>query len=126
MHRRRYPSDLTEAQWNFIEPLLPQEKTDGRPRSIPQFEIVNAILYVVRTGCHWRALPHDFPHWKTVYSYFRTYKITGVWKTVHEAIREQARVAAGRKTTPTAAVIDSQSAKTVEKGGRMGTTQARR
>ena len=126
MPRRQYPSDLTDEQWKLIEPLLPGEKSEGRPRTVPQREIVNAILYVVRTGCQWRALPHDYPLWTTVYSYFRTYKKAGVWKTLNDTLREQARQAAGRNATPTAAVMDSQSAKTVEKGGPMGTTLARR
>ena len=126
MSRRQYPSDLTEAQWNHLEPLLPKEKTEGRPRTIPQRDIINAILYVIRTGCQWRALPHDFPLWTTVYSYFRTYKHSGVWKRVNDTLREKARVAAGRQASPTAAVMDSQSAKTVEKGGTTDTMPGRR
>jgi transposase len=126
MQRRSYPSDLTPAQWAIIEPLLPAEKPGGRPRSVPQREIVNAILYVDRTGCQWRALPHDFPLWTTVYSYFRIYRDDGTWRTVHDLIREQAREAEGKQATPSAAVMDSQSAKTVEKGGPTVTMRARR
>src|SRR5215469_17865870 len=115
MSRPKYPSDLTDSQWKLLEPLLPEEKEGGRPRSVPQREIVNAILYVIRTGCQWRALPHDFPIWSTVFHYFSTYKRSGLWKSINDELREQARKAAGREAQPTAAVMDSQSAKTVEK-----------
>jgi len=126
MSRPKYPSDLTDSQWKLLEPLLPEEKEGGRPRSVPQREIVNAILYVIRTGCQWRALPHDFPIWSTVFHYFSTYKRSGLWKSINDELREQARKAAGREAQPTAAVMDSQSAKTVEKGGPTVTTRARR
>jgi len=126
MSRRRYPSDLTDAQWRIIEPLLPPPRDEGRTRTVSRQEIINAILYVVRTGCQWRALPHDFPRWTTVYSYFRTAKISGLWKTIHDSLREDVRKSVGKETTPSAAVMDSQSAKTVEKGGPTDTTRGRK
>ncbi len=122
MTRPRYPSDLTDAQWRALAPLLPAAKPGGRPRSANVREVVNAILYVDRNGVTWRALPHDFPPWRTVYHYFRAWRLDGTWERVHDALRDGVRAAAGRDASPSAAVIDSQSVRTTEKGGPGATT----
>ena len=126
-HRRAYATDLTDAQWKRIAPLLPKESRTGRPRTVPYREIVNAVLYVVRTGCAWRHLPHDLPYWKTVYTYFRRWRLEGLWEKLHERLRDETPLAAGRERSPSAAILDSQSVKTTEKGGAAAaTTRARR
>ena len=123
--RRGYPSDLSDDEWLLIEPLLPAPRwggpAGGRPEAHPRREIVNAIRYLVRSGCAWRQLPADFPPWQTVYDYFRRWQADGTTGRVHDALRAQARLAAGRDREPTAAVIDSQSVRaagTVPKASR--------
>lgn len=116
MTRKKYPSDLTDEQWQIIRFLIPRRAGCGRP-PLDRREVINAILYVNRTGCTWRALPHDFPYWKSVYTVFWRWRNEGTWQRIHDALREKVRKAAGKKPTPTAAVIDSQSAKTTESGG---------
>lgn len=117
MPRSRYPSDLTDAEWALIAPLIPVPKPGGRPALHPRREIINAIFYVLREGCTWRALPHDFSAWQTVYDSFRRWRCDGTWATLHTTLRRQVRQAAGRAAEPSAAILDSQSAKTTEKGG---------
>lgn len=116
MPRTNYPSDLNEGQWQIIRPLLPKRAKRGR-KPIDRREIINAILYVNRTGCQWRAVPHEFPKWKTVYNIFWQWRNNGLWQEIHDKLREQVRQAEGKKKTPTAAIIDSQSVKTTEVGG---------
>jgi len=113
----RYPSDLTDDEWTTIEPLIPLARHGGRPREIVMREVVNGIMYVLSTGCQWRSLPKDLPARSTVNGYFTDWKHDGTLKQLHRALFEKCREQAGRKTEPTAGVIDSQSAKSAEKGG---------
>jgi transposase len=118
MPRSRYPTDLTEAQWARLEPLLERPvRHGGRPRKYPRREIVNALLYVLRGGVSWRALPHDFPPWESVYDHFRRWKTDGTLERVHEVLRSEVRQKDGRGRTPSVLILDSQSVQTTEKGG---------
>ena len=126
MERHPYPSDLSDAQWAVLAPLLPPPKPTGRPRVVDRRELVNAILYVLRTGCPWRHLPHDLPQWSTTQSCFRRWRLDGTWERVHAALRERVRERAGRGRTPSAAIVNSPSVKTTEHGGPAATTPARR
>ena len=115
--RRAYQSDLSDEEWGVIEPHLPVARAPGRPRLHPLREILDAVFYVARGGCAWRLLPHDFPPWKTVYHYFRLWRIDGTWRRLHEALRSRARTRLGRDPQPTAGIVDSQSVKTTGVGG---------
>lgn len=111
-----YPSNSTNKEWKVIESFVLQGNM-GRPRGHDIRDVVNAIFYIVRGGCQWRMLPKDFPPWKTVYDYFLRWRNNGTWDKIHDSLREDCREKAGKETTPSAAIIDSQSVKTVQKGG---------
>ncbi len=117
--RAAYPTDLTDAQWSIIDALLPSQKT-GRPRQVALREVLNAIFYVLRAGCAWRLLPHDFLKWSTVYYYFRCWQNNGTWSKLNEALAQAVRLAEGREATPSAAIVDSQSVKTTQVPGARG------
>jgi putative transposase len=106
--RKPYPTDLSDAEWNYIQPHLPLPKGHGRPRIHDLREILNAIFYVLKSGCQWRLLPHDFPRWPTVYHYFRKWRIDGTWERVNRTIRHRLRVRLRRDPQPSAGVVDSQ------------------
>lgn len=112
MGRRAYPSDLTDGQWELLRPLIPLPSTEGRTPFVERREIVNAILYVLRSGCPWRLLPFEYPNWQTVYHSFRRWEREGVWDQILKGLRMQVRQKEGREAEPSAAIIDSQSIKT--------------
>lgn len=117
MTRPPYPTDLTDAQWAILGPMIPASHKKCRPRQADMREVINAILYLVRAGNAWRLLPHDFPSWRTVYYYFTKWQKCGVWKKIHDKLLDHVREAKGRKADPSVAILDSQSVKTTEKGG---------
>jgi putative transposase len=117
---QKYPSDLTDAQWNHIKELVPEAKSGGRPRSLEMRGVVNAILYVTVGGIGWRMMPHDYPKWQSVYHYFREWRLDGTWERIHDLLRAQLRQRAGKKEHPTAGCVDSQSVKTSSRSGERG------
>ena len=120
-HRPAYPTDLTEAQWERLEPYLPAIAGIGRPRAVSVREILNAYWYLLRSGCAWRLLPHDFPKWETVYSQVRRWKRSGVWELLHARIRDDLRLERdGKPTEPSAAALDSQTVKAADHAGERG------
>jgi putative transposase len=115
--RRTYQSDLSDAEWGCLAGHFPAPKATGRPRLHELREITDAIFYVLKSGCAWRLLPHDFPPWKTVYHYFRSWRLDGTWEKMHSALRERVRVRLDRNPQPSVAIVDSQSVKTTGVGG---------
>jgi putative transposase len=118
MQREIYPTDLTDAEWSYLLPHLP--KAGGRPRRHAVRDILNAIFYILRSGCAWRLLPHDLPPWKTVYHSFRLWRVQGLWERGHRALHAAVRAKGGRDPQPSAAIIESQSVKTTMVGGPRG------
>src|SRR5271165_4973550 len=122
--RQQYDSDLSDEQWNLIQDVIPKPKSNkqfgGRPTKHNRREIINAILYIARTGCQWRLMPHDLPPWKTVYDYFVLWHDAGIFETMNDRLRIEVRIAAGRNPEPSAGIIDSQSVKIVANIGYAG------
>jgi putative transposase len=116
MTRKGYPTDLTDKEWAILQPLLPADKPRGRKRTVDLRTVLNAIFYLLRTGCQWRMLPNDFPVWQTVYYYFSQWRANGVWTKMNDALRVDLRQANGKEAEPSAGIIDSQSIKTTEEG----------
>jgi putative transposase len=114
--RKTYPTDLSDEEWSYIEPHLPAPNAPGRPRLHTLREVLDAIFYILRSGCAWRLLPNDFPPWKTIHHYFRTWRLDGTWERMHSALRKRVRVRMSRDPEPSAGVVDSQSVKTTGVG----------
>lgn len=126
MPRKPYPTDLKDAEWAILAPLLPEAKSGGRPRRVDLREVLNAIFYRERTGCAWEMLPHDLPPPKTVYDYFNKWSQDGTWERINATLARRVRQAEGRDPEPSAAIIDSQSVKTTERGANVATMRPRR
>jgi putative transposase len=114
--RHSPPSDLSDAEWDILDPLMPPQSTMGRPRDYTRRELMNGIFYVLRSGCLWRMTPHDLPPWRSAYNAFREWRINSTWKQIHDRLRGDVRESVGKEREPSAAIIDSQSAKTTGKG----------
>ncbi len=112
--RKTYPTDLSDAEWTRLQAYLPNLKAEGRPRTHPLRDVLDAIFYVLKSGCQWRLLPHDFPPWSSVYYHFRRFRLNGLWTLILKVLRAAERKRAGKNPQPTAAIMDSQSVKTVE------------
>jgi putative transposase len=118
--RKAYPTDILDTEWTILEPLIPKAKTGGHPRTVNMREIVNAIFYILAGGCAWRLMPHDLPPWSTVYHYFRSWRTQGTWMKINQVLCEKVRIQVNKNTTPSAAIIDTQSVKTTEVATEVG------
>jgi putative transposase len=118
--RNPYATDLTDAEWNQLQPLVPAPKPGGRPAKHARREILNGIFYIVRSGSAWKLLPHDLPPWRTIYHYFWWWRRDGTWQKIHDTVRTWVRRAAGREPQPSGAIVDSQTVRTSEQGGTRG------
>lgn len=116
MKRAAYPTDLIDSEWTIIAPIVPPPYPSGHPREVDIREILNAIFYRTDNGIKWRALPHDFPKWQTVYGYFRAWVMTGLWEKINAILVEKVRLSQGRQAEPSLGMIDSQSVKMAQKG----------
>lgn len=119
-----YPSDLTDTEWMEIAPLIPPSRPGGNKRTVNIRSVTNGLMYILSTGCQWRAIPKDFPNWRTIYDYMDRWNHDGTLERIHHALYVKCREQAGREPSPTAAVIDSQSVKSAEKGGSRSTRRA--
>src|SRR5919206_5191595 len=120
MNTHPYPSDLTDEEWAILGPLVTPGKQAGHPQILALRRIADAVFYLLRTGCQWRALPHDLPPWAAVFYHYAKGRRRGTWERINAALREQHRLAKGRQAQPSAAIIDSQSVRTTEAGGPRG------
>jgi putative transposase len=124
--RQSYPTDLRDQEWDVIKHLVPDAKAGGRPEAYPKRDILTAIFYLLRSGCSWRMFPHDLPPWRIVYHDVRQWRLDGTWQVMHDLLRGDVRVAAGKHRQPSAGVIASPSVKTTEKGGSVAMMPANR
>ena len=123
--RPAHARDLSDEEWQILEPLRPPEKPGGRPRKYAMRDVIDGIQYVLRGGCAWRLMPHDLPHWQTSYQYFRTWRRDGTWLRIHDHLRGEVRTPMGRHPQPSAAIIEAQTVQTTETGGSTAMTARR-